>query len=63
MDQTIKVANLGIHVFCEKPLSLISSEVKKMIDMCNKNKVILGVGHERRFEKGWQKLKDIINEN
>lgn len=63
MDQTIKVANLGVHVFCEKPLSLISLEVKKMIDMCNKNKVILGVGHERRFEKGWQKLKDIINNN
>ena len=41
MVQTIKVANLGVHVFCEKPLSLISSEVKKMIDMCNKNKVCL----------------------
>ena len=63
MDQTIKVANLGVHVFCEKPLSLISSEVKKMIDMCNENKVILGVGHERRFEKGWQKLKEIIYNN
>ena len=37
MDQTIKVSNLGVHVFCEKPLSLISSEVKKMIDMCNIN--------------------------
>ena len=34
-----------------------------MIDMCNENKVILGVGHERRFEKGWQKLKEIINNN
>ena len=40
MDQTIKVANLGVHVFCEKPLSLISSEVKKMIDMCNELSLI-----------------------
>ena len=61
MDQTIKASNLGIHVFCEKPLSLKSSEVKKMIFACNKNKLILGVGHERRFEKGWQRLKEIIN--
>ena len=50
MDQTIKAANSGIHVFCEKPLSLKSAEVKKMINICNQNNLILGVGHERRFE-------------
>ena len=63
MDQTIKAANLGIHVFCEKPLSLISSEVSKMINVCKSNNIILGVGHERRFEKGWQKLNKLISTN
>jgi predicted dehydrogenase len=48
-------------VFCEKPLSLKSAEVKKMINICNQNNLILGVGHERRFESGWKKLKDIID--
>ena len=61
MDQTIKAANSCIHVFCEKPLSLKSAEVKKMINICNQNNLILGVGHERRFESGWKKLKDIID--
>ena len=63
MDQTIKAANLGIHVFCEKPLSLIPSEVSEMIKVCNRNNVILGVGHERRFEKGWQKLNELVSTN
>ena len=61
MDQTIKAANLGIHVFCEKPLSLQSSEVFAMIEACKKNNVILGVGHERRFETGWQKLHELVS--
>ena len=62
MEQTINAANLGINVFCEKPLSLISSEVKSMIQVCNNNNVILGVGHERRFESGWKKLKALVNQ-
>ena len=62
MEQTINAANLGINVFCEKPLSLISSEVKNMIKVCNDNNVILGVGHERRFESGWKKLKALVNQ-
>ena len=63
MEQTIKASKLGIHVFCEKPLSLKSIEVKKMIDSCNESGLILGVGHERRFEKGWMRLKDIVTSN
>ena len=61
MEQTLKASKLGIHVFCEKPLSLKSFEVKEMINVCNQNELILGVGHERRFEKGWMRLKEIIN--
>ena len=63
MEQTLKASKLGIHVFCEKPLSLKSFEVKEMINACNQNELVLGVGHERRFEKGWMRLKEIINGN
>ena len=61
MKQTLFCAKLGIHVYCEKPLSLQPKETLKMIDVCNKNNVILGVGHERRFESGWQKLKNLVD--
>ena len=63
MNQTIFCAKIGIHVYCEKPLSLLPGEVKKMISICNENKVLLGVGHERRFENGWQKLKELVSSN
>ena len=63
MKQTIFCAKIGIHVYCEKPLSLLPGEVKKMISICNENKVLLGVGHERRFENGWQKLKELVSSN
>ena len=36
MNQTIKAANLGLHVYCEKPLSLKSQEVIQMIKVCKK---------------------------
>lgn len=62
-EQTILCANRGKHVFCEKPLSLIPSDVEQMINVCNTNNVLLGVGHERRFENGWQKIKKLIMEN
>ena len=62
-DQTILCANLKKHVFCEKPLSLIPSDVKEMIKVCKNNNVLLGVGHERRFENGWQKLKEVVENN
>ncbi len=61
MKQTIFCAKYGINVYCEKPLSLKPVEAKKMIDVCNQNNIILGVGHERRFEKGWLKLKDLVS--
>ena len=37
MEQTLKASKLGIHVFCEKPLSLKSFEVKELINACNQN--------------------------
>ena len=51
MEQTLKASKLGIHVFCEKPLSLKSSEVKEMINACNQNGLVLGVGHERHLKR------------
>ena len=49
-EQIIKVANAGKHVFCEKPLSLTRSNVLRAIDAVNQKKVVLAVGHEKRFE-------------
>ena len=48
--QIVRAANAKKHVFCEKPLSLSRAEVLRAIDACNANRVVLAVGHEKRFE-------------
>jgi len=54
--QIVRAASAKKHVFCEKPLSLSRGDVLRAIDACNTNKVVLGVGHEKRFEPPIQEL-------
>jgi predicted dehydrogenase len=49
-DQIIRAAAAGKHVFCEKPLSLARADAMRAVAACNTAGVVLGVGHERRFE-------------
>jgi len=55
-DQIVLAANAKKHVFCEKPLSLSRADVLRAVDACNANKVVLAVGHEKRFEPPIQEL-------
>lgn len=48
--QIVAAANAGKHVFCEKPLSLTRADVLQAVEACNRNRVQLAVGHEKRFE-------------
>jgi predicted dehydrogenase len=38
------------HIFCEKPLALTRKEAEVAVNACAKNKLVLGTGHERRWE-------------
>ena len=49
-EQIVQAANARKHVFCEKPLSLSKIDVERAIRACNDNRVVLAVGHEKRFE-------------
>ncbi|OYU18341.1 MAG: oxidoreductase [Rhodobacteraceae bacterium PARR1] len=40
----------GKHVFCEKPLALTKAEAERSVALCREAGLILGMGHERRFE-------------
>jgi predicted dehydrogenase len=60
-DQIIRAAAAGKHVFCEKPLSLTRSDAARVVAACNTAGVMLGVGHERRFEPPTLDLRKAVD--
>lgn len=60
-EQICSAAAAGKHVFCEKPLALTKESAQKSINMCEKAGVVLGVGHERRFEASMREIKELIS--
>ncbi len=55
-EQIIAAASAKKHVFCEKPLAMSRNDVLRSVDSCNKNGVVLAVGHEKRFEPPIQEV-------
>lgn len=55
-EYTIKAANAGKHVWCEKPMATTAEECRAMIDACNKNNVKLSIGYRMQHEANTQKL-------
>lgn len=49
-EQIRRAAAAGKHVFCEKPLCLTLRDADMAVQACADAGVVLGVGHERRFE-------------
>jgi predicted dehydrogenase len=62
-EQVVACAAAGKHVFCEKPLGLDGASARRSVEACEKARVRLGIGHERRFEPAMQALKRMIDEN
>ncbi|MBP0589462.1 Gfo/Idh/MocA family oxidoreductase [Paraburkholderia sp. LEh10] len=48
--QIASAVRAGKHVFCEKPLALTRAGAEQSIAMCKEAGLVLGMGHERRFE-------------
>ena len=57
------IAAAGRHVFCEKPLGLTGDSARRSVKACEEAGVVLGIGHERRFEPALRKVKQMIDSN
>lgn len=49
-DQIAQAVAAGKHVFCEKPLAMTKVEAEASVALCRDAGLVLGMGHERRFE-------------
>jgi predicted dehydrogenase len=61
-DQVLAAAAAGKHVFCEKPLALTRSDAERSVEACREARVMLGIGHERRFEPAIGEARRLIRE-
>ena len=55
--QIAAAAAAGKHVFCEKPLCLTYADAAAAVAACTAAGVVLGIGHERRFEPAVVELR------
>ena len=60
LSQVEFLASHGKHVYCEKPLCLTKKDAERMVSACSSAGVLLGVGHERRYEPAWSKLRELV---
>jgi predicted dehydrogenase len=59
-ELVLRAVKAGKQIFCEKPLSLTSASAKRMVRACEKKGIVLGLGHERRYETAMEKLAQMV---
>jgi predicted dehydrogenase len=60
--QIAQAVAAGKHVFCEKPLALTGAGAAQAVALCRDAGLVLGMGHERRFEPPMAELlRDAAN--
>jgi predicted dehydrogenase len=59
-EQVLAAAAAEKHVFCEKPLALKRADAERSVEACRKAGVVLGIGHERRYEPAVQEVVQLI---
>jgi predicted dehydrogenase len=60
--QVFAAAGAGKHMFCDSPLAASRADSEGWATVCGSAGVILGFGHERRFEPAATELRRMVNE-
>src|SRR5690625_3367789 len=59
-EWTIKAAEAGKHILCEKPIALDETEAEEMIEACKKANVVLAEAYMYRHQKRFTDIKQRI---
>jgi predicted dehydrogenase len=59
-EYTVRGAQAGKHVLCEKPMAISSAECRQMIDVCRQAKVKLMIGYRVHYDPTWNQVLDTI---
>jgi xylose dehydrogenase (NAD/NADP) len=59
-EWTLKAAEAGKHVLCEKPLALNAEEAKEMVEKCQSAGVKLAEAFMYRYHPRYERVKEII---
>lgn len=55
-EYTIRAAQTGKHVWCEKPMAMNAGECEAMVKACSDNKVKLAIGYRMQHEPNTQQV-------
>ncbi len=58
-----ELSKAGKHILMEKPIERSTEKAKEIVNICQKNKVQLGIVLQHRFRESSIKLKKLIEEN
>ena len=59
-EYTVKAAEAGKHVLCEKPMAISSAECRRMIDACKQAKVKLMIAYRIHFDATFQQVRQMV---
>jgi len=62
-EWSIKAANAGKHVLCEKPIALKADEIDAIIEARDRNKVLITEAYMVTYAPVWLKVRELLAEN
>jgi predicted dehydrogenase len=62
MDAAQPLAQAGVHLLVEKPLSAALDGVTQLLETCREQKTVLLTGYNLRFLPSLQRFRDLLNE-
>ena len=63
MSVALPLAQAGVHLLVEKPLSASLEGVQQLLDACHEQKTVVLTGYNLRFLPSLQRFRDLLNEN